>query len=143
MQIDTGAAVTVVSSIPHFGIIHPAPLQKCDVSLKTYTGEEISVLGKIVTTVSYKDQSENLSLFVVNGNGPSLLGHDWLQHLKLDGKQINAVHQSSVESTTKLDPLLRKHPEVFRSGLGTFREVTVDFQIKSLNFIRLELFRLF
>ncbi len=39
-------------------------------------------------TVQYEDQVNELSLFVVGGNGPNLCGRNWLQNVKLSKKEI-------------------------------------------------------
>ena len=38
--------------------------------------------------VEYDDQKMRLSLLVVTGNGPSLLGRDWLKQLKLNWGEL-------------------------------------------------------
>ena len=44
--------------------------------------------------VDYGDKGVklHLSVLVLTDDGPSMLGRDWLQHLKLDWKQINKLH---------------------------------------------------
>ena len=48
----------------------------CQAHLRTYTGT-IQTLGKIEVEVSVNNQTEQLSLEVAKGSGPSLLGIDW------------------------------------------------------------------
>jgi len=43
-----------------------------------------SVLGEIEAEVTYGQQKHKLSLVVVDGEGQSLLGRDWLHHIKVD-----------------------------------------------------------
>ena len=49
------------------------------IQLKTYTNEKLSVLGQHNVTVRYGDQVQKLIITVVDGDGPSLLGRDWLK----------------------------------------------------------------
>ena len=56
-------------------------LQPSDVRLRTYTGEAMSVRGCVTVSVSYRQQQRELSLLVVQGEGPTLLGRDWLKEL--------------------------------------------------------------
>ena len=44
--------------------------------------------GAISITVEYEDQKETLSLLVVAGTGPSLLGRDWLLKIRLDWQNL-------------------------------------------------------
>ena len=90
MEVDTGATLSVISeetykslwpnphSAPTLSHTHSLPL------LKTYIGEPIKVKGQLEVNVSYNDQQKKLNLLVTEGNGPSLMGRDWLQHLRLD-----------------------------------------------------------
>ena len=57
-----------------------------------------------------------MPLVVVQGDGSSLLGRDWLLHLRLDWKEIHHL-----QTTDPVERILLKHEEVFRKGLGTLR----------------------
>lgn len=95
MEVDTGASVTVVSEAMMGSIwgTQPAPrLQPTDVRLRTYTSEEIPVGGRVSVKVRYQGQEEELPLVVFAGDGPSLLGRDWLAKLKLDWQTIFSTH---------------------------------------------------
>ena len=59
-------------------------LMYSNATLKTYTGEQIKVLGSIDVYVTYHDQKNRLPLLVASGDGPSLLGRVWLRFIKLD-----------------------------------------------------------
>ena len=72
MEIDTGALKT------HFP---RAVLAKPTVDLHHYTTKPIPVLGEISVIVEYKGYRGNHTLHVVGGNGPSLLGRDWLEYI--------------------------------------------------------------
>ena len=62
------------------------------------------------------------------GMGPSLLGQNWLSHLKLDWQEIHHL------STTPLQMLLDKYDSVFQKGLGTLKDfkarIYVDPEVK-------------
>ena len=102
--------------------------------MRTYTGEKIEVIGKADIIVSYQDQSVELSITVVKGTGPSLMGCDWLQHLQLDWKLIFKIDGLKAGQTDELQTLLRKYPNVFKEGLGTLQSNTakiyVDYNAK-------------
>ena len=67
-------------------ILHPS-----QVNLKTYTGESIKFLGELNTKVQYKNQVKSLNLIVISGDGPTLLGRNWLRHTQLNWKQMKAI----------------------------------------------------
>ena len=56
--------------------------------LRTYSGEQLTVLGQLHVQVWSGVQNANLPLVVVQGDGSSLLGCDWLLHLRLDWEEI-------------------------------------------------------
>ena len=54
-------------------------LNESNVRLSTYTGEPIEVEGSTIVQMEHNDQS-----LVTKGDGPTLLGRDWLLLLRLD-----------------------------------------------------------
>ena len=88
MEVDTGEAVSVISSVVKNQLFPDVPLAPPSVVLRTYTGEAMALQGEMTVQVSYKDQQQTLDLMVVDGNGPNLFGRDWLQHFRLDWKTI-------------------------------------------------------
>ena len=69
-------------------------------------------------TVSLNQQKEPLHLLVVEGDGPSLFGRDWLMRLKLDWSQLNQVH-----TVDTLQEILQTHEAVFKDELGCVKDV--------------------
>ena len=127
MEIDTGASVSVVGE-DTFETIRKGEstveLQKTSVRLQTYTGEAITVLGSALVPVEHNGQTLTLPLIVTAGNGPSLLGRDWLAALRLDWKTI-----FSVGTTLSLQQVLDKHKDVFTDGLRKLRDVEAKIHI--------------
>ena len=79
MDIDTGAAVSIISEKIFQATFQKVPLQAASIRLKTYTGEVMPVLGQFEATVSFKQQTEQLPVVVVKGSGPALCGKNWLE----------------------------------------------------------------
>nr|XP_055073117.1 uncharacterized protein K02A2.6-like [Misgurnus anguillicaudatus] len=117
MQIDTGAAVSIISEEMFQAAFATEPLEVAGVKLKTYTGEIMPVLGQFKAQVSYEGQSEQLPLIVVKGEGPALCGRNWLQKLTLNWKKIK--HVSQVPQPKTLQEVLDLCPDVFKDELGT------------------------
>ena len=101
------------------------PLERCDMTLKTYSGKQLPVIGKTYVLARYKGQSEQLPLLIVENSGPTLLGRDWLQHLRLDWSEVNLLATSS----RQLVGILQEHSKLFQQGLGTFTGAPVDIQL--------------
>ena len=99
MEIDTGSALTLISQAT-FSKLWPegqSPrLEGTTVRLKTYSGEELEVLGRVVVRVRCGGQVvEDLGLVVVGGGGPSLLGRDWFGRLRLDWREVRKLPATS------------------------------------------------
>ncbi|XP_075724365.1 uncharacterized protein LOC142767035 [Rhipicephalus microplus] len=99
MQVDTGAAVSLVPDCVYRQLKQPPQLAKCEMKLKTYGGATLQVKGKAEVLVDYKGQRKVLPIIVVPGEKPALLGRDWIANLGLDLNSIHEVHaQPSVDS---------------------------------------------
>ena len=93
--------------------------------MQSYTGENIPVIGEICVPVEYEGQKVTLPLLITKGDQPSLLGRDWLQHLKLNWGTIFAIHNMDTEGVFK------KHNTVFKEGIGTIKDFKVKIHVKS------------
>lgn len=122
MEIDTGAAVSIISEKLFHAAFSTEPLEVAGVKLKTYTGEIMPVLGQFQAKVNYEKQSELLPVVVVKGEGPALCGRNWLHKLTLNWKKIK--HISQVYEAKSLEEVLDSCSEVFKEELGTLRGIT-------------------
>ena len=110
-----GAAVSIISRDTFWRLWPNWHVQKSSVTLCTYLGQPIKVLGSLNVEVSYDTQVHTLPLPIVEGSRPSLLDWDWLAHLWLDWKSIRQVRKDS------LDTLFSEHKALFQDGLGTMQ----------------------
>ncbi|XP_060075892.1 uncharacterized protein K02A2.6-like [Ylistrum balloti] len=124
MEIDTGAAVIICSEKVYTDHLSQLSLQKPTVKLKDYGGVNVPLRGEVTVPVTYGNQSHNLLLRVACGNRLSLLGRNWLSHIKLDWPSIFTVTQSvqSQRIDTSVKELLVKHHKLFQKGLGTIQK---------------------
>ena len=74
MELDTGAAITIISETKYKEQFTGKKLRESSMLLKTYSGERLRVIGKMDVKVEYERQKASLTLTVVAGDGPSLLG---------------------------------------------------------------------
>ena len=74
MERDTGAAVSLVSEYIYRRLCPNKPLQETTTCLRTYSGEQLMVLGQLDVEVQDRAQRAHLPLCVVQGEGSSLLG---------------------------------------------------------------------
>ena len=136
MEVDTGAAVSLISEETRKKLLPAATLHHAPVRLRTYTGEMIKVLGQIDADVVYEGQQKSLKLMVVAGQGPSLLGRNWLQHITLNWKQIKAVLAQPEDEAPELSTLLNQYEDIFENGLGAIQhhEARIKVQDKATPF---------
>lgn len=74
----------------------------------------------------YDNQEAILSIHVVDGVGPDLVGRDWLQHFKVSIQEVNHVNQSM----QPLQDLLSKHSAVFNNDLGCMKNTEITLHVK-------------
>ena len=86
METNTGAAVSVMPKQTREKLFPNADLDKSPLKLSTYTAESIPVIGRMEVELAYANYTGHDKLYVVGGNGPSLLDHSWLQHLSWAGQ---------------------------------------------------------
>jgi hypothetical protein len=126
MDVDTGAATSVVSERAFHKKFPQAKLKPSSAMLITYTGELMDVIGSFDVDVCYKDQGPySLVLTVVAGNGPCLIGRDWLKVFQLDWSSI-----FSISSKSTIQPILDEHREVFSDELGVISPFKVSLSVE-------------
>ena len=89
MEVDTGAAVSIISAGTKEELFPDFQLTSTSLILTTYTGEETEITGEMQVEVSYGDYKGCLRLYVVEGTGPTLMGRDWLRFIRLDWASIH------------------------------------------------------
>ena len=128
MEIDTGAAVSLISQDTKEDLFPSTCLDKSSLILRTYTAETIPVLGQMEVEVKYGGYTGHHKLYVVKGKGPPLLGRNWLQHFRLDWASIRTISASG--SSREVEDLTRKYSEVFNGGLGTMKHVRAHLSLR-------------
>ena len=124
MELDTGASISLISEQQYKQLQDAPPLEKSSVILRTYTGENLSILGSIRVVATYNNQTNKLPLLVVKGDGPNLMGRDWLARFIVDW---HSIHQ--LQSPNKINNLLTKFENIFKDELGTVKEVKAHIQL--------------
>ncbi len=110
----------------------PTPeIKPTQAKLRTYTGEEIVVKGAVDVKVRYGGQEAEVSLIIVDGQGQTLLGRDWLRHLRLDWATLNHVTQK----TSELATLVHAHSALFSEGLGLIKGTTAQLYPKQTSLL--------
>ena len=99
MEIDTGSGVSIVSENIYENNFSDFPLKQTEIKLKSYSGQKIEIVGQCEVPVKYGTAEQKiLPLIVVKGNGPSLLGRNWLEELQLNWTEIFSVKTDTLAS---------------------------------------------
>ena len=115
MEVDTGASMSLMPETTYRRLWPGRSLSATSVRLSTYSKEPIPVVGSTQVQVAYEGQSAQLPLIVVQGEGPILLGRNWLQKIQLNWNKIHYTPSAGLEE------LLGRFPEIFQEGRGTLQ----------------------
>ena len=119
MEVDTGAAVSILSDAVRKSNFPELKLQKSSIILRTYTKEQMEVLRNLDVTVTYGSQEAKLSL--VDGDRPSLFGHNWLENIRMANRDI---------SQKSLTFILQQQKYPFANELGTVEPYRIKLLVK-------------
>ena len=120
MELDTGVARTILNHRTYTKLCGKlGPLKETEALLSTYTGERIPVAGVVSVPVKYRDQEAKHPALVIGGDGPNLIGCDWLKVIRINWSQIFEVETKQQVANHGLQRVLEEHKEVFQEELGT------------------------
>ena len=128
MEVDTGAAVSLISYKSLKEVLPRIRVKKTTVVLRMYTSEIIPVRREVQVYVSYGEQEKELTLYVTKEEGPCLLEREWLTSIRLHWKTIGLATMDATQ--TQLQEMLNCYEEVFRDELGTMKEIKAELKMK-------------
>ncbi|XP_063793378.1 uncharacterized protein K02A2.6-like [Pseudophryne corroboree] len=135
MELDTGSALSMLNESDYKHLFAAIPLKKTSVTLRTYTGELVSQLGKIKVYVKYKGNAHKLYLYILPHGGPALLGREWIRKIQLDWHSIHRLQStasdvSNNDATIKeLSKLLAAAQPIFQPGIGTLKDIKASIEL--------------
>ena len=103
MEVDTGASVSIISNETYNKHFSSYPLTPCITPLHTYTGSQIGACGQI-------------PLIVVQGNGCSLLGRNWMHAIRLNWARILKVNIPQADTPQPMNRELQMRIERLSSS---------------------------
>ena len=128
MELDTGAAVSLLPYALYRERYSHLSLQNTKTCLRTYTGERIYPKGEVLVKVKKGRQETTLPLLVVEGNGPPLLGRDWLAHIPIDWKEIKTLSRGTADE--KLASLKAQYPRLWKERLKVATGIKAKLHLK-------------
>ena len=124
MEIDTGAAVTIINNADFKRLGLNRTLEEPDIILNTYTKERVTPLGKCSVSVTHNNTTSKATLYVIDSDKyPPLLGRPWLAAMKLDWAQVHRILPNTGETTAlpHADDIKKKYPVLFSDSLGKMK----------------------
>ena len=116
MEVDTGASVSIMSEAVYHKLWPGRSLSTSPIRLQTYSKELMAVVGGTEVQVVYEG-------WTAKGEGPTLLGRNWLSKIRLNWSQIHYT------SSQGLQDLFGKYGEIFQEGLGTFKDCEATIEV--------------
>ena len=101
MEVDTAAAVSLMSKATQKKLLPHAKLLKAIVKLQTYTAESLPVIGTLEVQARCANYVGKHTLFVVSGNGSTLFGWDWLMDIRLEWSSQGVANVNHKQLTLK------------------------------------------
>ena len=126
--MDTGADISIISEETRKVLFPTQKIYESDLILKTYTGEPITIIGTCMCVCSTETNFTKLVMVVVEGNGSSLLGRNWLKYLRLDQSRIAQLNSTRLKT---LNSVLDQHKVLFEEALGTVEPYRATLHVKS------------
>ena len=129
MVVDTGAGVSIINELTMQTVVtdNPTKLQPADhLTLTSYTGQTIPVLGLLNVRTEYKGQSAQVPIVVVAGEMQNLLGRHFLTEFKLDWGEIMLVRNRGPVHAQ----LMTEVPDVFKEGIVELKGMKVNIHVK-------------
>lgn len=122
MELDTGAAVSIMSYEEYKRLYGKYKLTKCIQNLSTVTGQALEVVGMMEVCVKFQNKSFELELVVAHTSGRTraLLGRNWLDKIIPEWRNsiidwINTIQVNSVENVENglISELMKNYPHSF------------------------------
>ena len=121
MEVDTESAVSIVSETVYKKLFFHLPLKPTQFYLRTYSGEQLALLGEIQVRVKYQTNEVHLPFVVAK---PVLLQRNWLEKLKLDWATISKVSQVNA-----VDGVIAKYRLLFEKGYGHLKQFKASIHV--------------
>ncbi len=90
-ECDSGSKVSIINAEEFKNLKLNDPIQKTNVSFRSYTGQIFKPLGVLKLNVSYKNNRCYEDLYVVSSQKSSILGRDWIRNLNINLHDRNTI----------------------------------------------------
>ena len=136
-EIDTGSEITIISENAYKNQFSKLKLERTSKIVRTYSYQELMVLGRLRVSVKYKEKIySEMKLYVIRGGDANLLGRNWLSVIKLNWNNIfYSIHQNIISRQTSkqinegLKKLMKEHSAMLADKSGTIKELKAKLSV--------------
>lgn len=133
-EVDSEAAVTVVSESDAARFFPKATIHNTDLQLVSYCGRVLRSKGFISVNVKYNSIVKNLNIYIVQGHRKPLLGREWIRQL-LNGRDFldcNAsINNISIQIPNKFRELLEKYKNLRQVEFSAIKGIQAKLTLKA------------
>ncbi|XP_062712744.1 uncharacterized protein LOC134289928 [Aedes albopictus] len=135
-EIDSGAPITVISVSDKEKLFPSVQLSPADLSLVSYSGNAIRLLGRCAVSVKYAENTYRLMLYVAETKKHPLLGRGWMKALHIDLRrfyeEVHTVSEiSPVKNTSEaVKELISRYNSVCDGAMGKVKGLTAKLRLK-------------
>ncbi|XP_053550471.1 uncharacterized protein K02A2.6-like [Bombina bombina] len=135
MEVDTGAAVSVITAADWNRLGLRQPIVPTAVTMQTYSNEIIKPIGCVSPTVTFNGITKKVRLYILPKGGPPLFGRSWIQALGMPKlpQQLplnKLLDQSGNSNSSWINSLKHKYKTVFDGNLGLVKDKQIQLHLK-------------
>lgn len=123
MEVDSGAGVSVISKQCFEEKFSRWKIQPTNIRLRGYGGELLDVVGMFEPSICYENKCKTVSVLIVNGGGPPILGRNFLEKHKLGFASIKKIFNTKNEIAN----IMKEYEDVF---IGTGRYLMKEIEVE-------------
>ena len=123
MEVDISASVSIMSENQYHKLWRGRSLSTSAIRLQTYSKEPTRIMGSTEVQVVYEGQTTTPLLVVVEGDGPTLLGRNWLSKIRLNWDKIHYMTSPGLHES------LSKYDELFQERLESFKDYEAKIEV--------------
>ncbi|XP_011859929.1 PREDICTED: uncharacterized protein K02A2.6-like [Vollenhovia emeryi] len=127
-EVDSGAAVTVVSQDFLQSLLPNIQLMKSDLQLVTYCKTVITVIGYARVNVRYRQVTKTLNIYVSKTRKEPLMGREWIRQLNV--QLLDSLLALSLSTERELQTILQKYEAALDPTSAKIREIQARLTLK-------------
>ncbi|XP_044764494.1 uncharacterized protein K02A2.6-like [Coccinella septempunctata] len=124
-ELDSGAAVTIMSHALFKKSFPKLEIHKTDLKLVTYCKRVLDVVGFSRVKCVYEGKLKHLNVYIVNTDRLPILGREWIRQLNIKLENLNKIgHEQNLQN------ILHKYPVLSDNSMGKILNLKARSRLK-------------